>query len=313
LRLHGDQLAKSHAVDLDRRVDLADDAKETRGYVQSPIRNKKGVGWLLAPKIDPLLFEEMVRCGLAVDGATRGAPGWFAFDERFLDVYMTTLANEVIGQRPVETVTDVPKHFRLFTVSSLDALRESLLTPASPAGAAADDHVNMMALAIETVCPAGIDHLPIEAVLELRETSAAPRAAFKGAIKEMVNELQTIRAASLNDQLHASDLEALRKKHIAQPLAELKKSMRGVHGDAIASMLTLKSPLEAGTAGALVLGAIGVGSGVLAAVGIAIGAFQVWRTAKKSRDELLKSPMAWLLDVEAKANAQQAVQQIIQL
>lgn len=298
LARYGDELAKKHPLRLDERV-YVDPGDGGDGFPQMHVRRKRGIGWLLTGKMTGELFDEMVRCGLAADGGLHGAHGWYAFDERVLAAYMTTLVNEVIGERPVETVTDDRRHFRRFTVNSVEALVEDLLQPQPPPGQATDDEMmQVMELAIETVYPAGIDEIPLDLVLQVRGVSAGPRAEFKAAMAAMVDEIRRINEESPGDPIHANDLEGLRVKHIDKPLSELRSALKHLVGDTVSSSLTLKSLLGAGTVGTALGALVGVAAAPVAVVGLALGGYKLYRTTKATRDKLRASPLVWLLDVE---------------
>lgn len=308
LARHAHELARVYALNLDQRADLADTSSHARGYAPGPMRRKKGVGWLLEGKLERDLFEDLAHAKLATRGSDVGAPGWVALDERLLDVYMTTLANQVVGHKPVETVTDVPGHFRRFTENSLPALQAALLPHGTSATNAPSDDAGMlvMTLAIDAVSPAGIQALPMDAVLALRTQSRDARTAFKAGTATLVQQIIARRDAALDGQLDPRDLEELRETHIDKPLKELKKAFRNAYGEAALSILTLKSPLESGTLGATMLTAAGASSPVLAGVGVALGLFQMLTGAKKRREEVRKSPLAWLLDIESKLDGEAA-------
>src|SRR5574338_782220 len=116
----GDALARDFALDLDRREAIPDGAEELpNGLLSSPIRRLRGVGWMFNPKMPPPIFDRFAALGVLVRGEERGAPHWSALDERLLDAYMTTLANQIIGERPIDTVADSAKHFRRFEQNSV--------------------------------------------------------------------------------------------------------------------------------------------------------------------------------------------------
>jgi hypothetical protein len=309
---HGDDLAKRYALDLDAREELPDTSTDASGYL-APARRKRGVGWLLAGKMDQELFDDFVDAGLARDGSEVNAPGWRAFDERVLDAYMTTLANEVFAAQHVETVTDVPGHFRRFKENSEAALVEALLSgsPAASSLASSSDGLVAMTLAVEAVSPAGIEGFSMGAILGLRRDSRDARRAFKLGTAALVKQIAERRAKSPGGVLDPRDLAELREQHIDEPLKELKRAFATSHGQAVMSVLTLQNPLAAGTVGASVATAAGLGNPIIGAVGIALGMFQIFTGAKQKRKELAKSPLAWLLDVEAKVDAKQALDAVV--
>lgn len=312
---YGDELVKYYRITDKTHPIVTRVGVAGRGYAPAPGRRRKGVGWLLAGKIDRSLFDAMAHRGLAIDdGQSAGDSGWFGFDVRVLDAYMTTLANSVIAAHPVETITDSPVHFRKFTQNSTEALRETLLLPLRPmkkAPAAAPDGSMVMSMAIKAVCPAGLQSLSFREVVAIRGETLGPREAFKASMKSAEADLRAMYASSLNGRLSNMDLNAVRAKHIDKPLEELRKAMRTPLADAVMSLILLKSPVESGTVGASALMAVHSSSAVFTGIGIAVGFASVVRAYMAQRAATAKSPLRWLLDVERKLGARETIEAVV--
>jgi hypothetical protein len=294
LAASGPALANRYAIKGQRR------ALASGGYPADPVgASEPGLADILTLKMNSNLFHELRR----LDLAREGRQGWFTLDERLLDAYMTTIANELVEDRDLETVTDVPEHFRKFESNSLDSLQGALL-PGSRAAATntaeGADGLLMMTLAIDAVVPEGIDDMELSGVLQIRKDTDDLREAFQQSVVAMVGDLQKQRKGTPHGaEPSAGDLEKLRKKHIDKPLGELRKAMRSGTRDAMVSVINLRTGLEAGTLGAAIFAGLNPVAGVVA--GLALGGYRIWRETSESRKKAKESPLAWLLAVEKSA------------
>lgn len=295
LAKHGDALAARYRVP--GRAGHAD-PDGSRGFGPDA-RAIPGVAWILESQVDPALAATMRQLALAVDSG-----GWIGMDEQIVAAYMTSLANELIRGTTVETITDEARHLRLFGLNSQDALHDALLGGVRP-NATSDAEMLVMTLAVETVCPKDLDHLPMGVVVDLRRKTDEGRRRFKAGIQGMIDEIHEMEGATIGGGPPSRRrLDDLRERHLGKPLATLRAQLASAKWDAVTSVVTVQG-LAPETIGGTVLG-MALGAPWLALAGWAAGLFGIGRQYQKARAELEAAPHAWLLELErgvATANA----------
>jgi hypothetical protein len=297
----GDALAARYRID--ERPGSADPERATRGFGFDRSMARDGVAWLLESMMAAPVAEPLRRLGLAVDSG-----GWIGMDERIVAAYMTSLANELIRDTSIQTITDEARHLLLFGVNSEEALRDVLLADARPKSAT-DAGTLAMTLAVETVCPKDLDQLPIPVVLDIRRKTDEGRRRFKAGVLGMIEEIREIERGTVGGGVSRKQLDDVRERHLGKPLASLRAQLAGAGWDAATSVVTVQG-LAAETVGGTLLGAL-VGAPWLALTGWAVGLFQIGRQYRKARAELAAEPHAWLLDLEREvASAKDAMERV---
>ncbi len=259
------------------------------------------------------VFKQMLDLGIAIELHEDAVGVWYGFDIRLLNAYMTTLSNSVTATNRVDAITDSPGQLRLFTQNSMEALRDALLGPQRVrrvAPVATPDGSMILNLAIRSVCPAGLESLSFREVMAIRGEALGPRAAFKASMRSAEADLRGMYETSLTGRLSERDLEAVRARHIDKPLKELRKAMRTSLGDAVISVITLKSPLEVGTMGAAALTVAHSHSALLTGIGIAVGLVPVVRAYAAQRAAAATSPLGWLLNVERQMGERETIEAV---
>ena len=130
--------------------------------------------------------------------------GFLTVPKSIADTYMLFLSDVVARRRSVAKLTDDPDMFALMHYFANDGNMDEFLS--------ANDLPEMsVSLTLAMVLPAGVDHAPIEKIVEFRKESAEPRLAFRDAVTSVAHELTKVEDERHVHKLAADFAEKLKK------------------------------------------------------------------------------------------------------
>ena len=217
---------------------------------------------------------------------------WLLMHPALVGVYTSVLAEDFALANMLQPTTDQDSAYAVTNNWTADriaaALLENSVQPASLAPGELSETLGFLAL--ELVVPADLDRVSVSQIIDIRERYSAEFFAFGQAVDQAaakLAELPAIRDQSmLEDYLH----QAI-KVEFAQPLAQLRKTMRQLTGDAATMSINVKTqlPASATLAGGVWLSGHPLLAGTSA---IAIGLMAIHRGIRQKREDALNSTPA---------------------
>lgn len=249
------------------------------------------------------LGDSLVGIGLAVpmDGP------WVALKPKLASICLAVLADAMSHREGLSPVTDDPRMHH--ATGALDRLVSLVFDDQVSVPAVENVSSAYLQLALETVLePSHVDRVPAEKLIGFREKHRAELAAFQAHVASLGPELRAAAEAE-NLELAAAHLRARYETQTRPQLDELRKALRGIGVEASAGTLVQKIDLNA--AAGTVLGSVAAAGGQLAVAGAAVAVTLVPYLAGKAkarRQQVAKSPVAYLLAAERKLTGRALLQ-----
>jgi hypothetical protein len=286
---HGDILRAQFGVD--RRAEWPEDPY-TKLY--APAGSDTKLAYVFEEKIDERLLSDLFACRL-VTGRT-GNGRWIGMHPRLASLYMMSLAEAMAPNCGAYPLTD--EAFDHIAVSGLTMERLAAALLEQPALAHERDEreieEHMASLALGYVVPAAPADIPATRIVKFRKDYAEERGLFQEEVAKLTAGL-----AYLNNVTDVREVERhLRNEYdktLAKRLERLRTGLKRAGIDTVESTIGTSFAIPAGLATALMAAGLSLAPPVGAALGVAVGAWTIWRKRKKARDRLLKpSPEAYL-------------------
>jgi len=167
-------------------------------------------------KLQPLVIDRLVVNGL---GARHGG-SWIGMHPDLASVYMCLLADHLARHESLHPLTDQLLPHGALLEQSADRIAEVLLG-VPPRSSRYDATQSFVTAAVDTVVPEGLAHVPVEKVLELRETFPKDFHRFRAHVGDRFTELRADTATSLHIDVALDEL-------VRAELAELEDKLRSV-------------------------------------------------------------------------------------
>ena len=295
IRSHGDALSARYAWP-ERFPPELYIAMEADGFTCGDTGFDGRVEWIHVGKFPSKLADALVATKL---GKISDDGVWVAVHPRLGAVYLAALADRMAQANDMPVITDQPQAYGTLNGWTLDTLArvllgdetEDLITEEQrPAGQVA---MLFAALAIETVVPAGIEHIPVRKIVQVRRTLGAEFDAFIAHLDAMSAQFADL--ARIEDPVVlTARLRILVERDLRRPTAELDKSLRQLDLQPARAVLAMKSaelPAAAAAAAA--------GFGVPLAVGqaglVAAQFFASTAQARQLAEQRRRSAVGYLL------------------
>jgi hypothetical protein len=266
------------------------------------------VEWIHVEKVPIALceaLEDARLCALSKDGA------WVAMHPRLGAVYLAALADRVARANDMPTVTDQTFAYGTLNGWSMDTLAQALLeqdTPIAPSRSGDEVGALYAALAIQTVVPEGLEHIPIAKIVQARRKLAAEFDAFSIHLDSLAEHFAALSAIEDPAILQAR-LKILVERDLRRPAAELDKGLRQLGlepGRAVFVAQSGKLPLVASALVSTGLPMMAAEGGVMAAQ-ILSSSVRARRTAQERRQS---SPAGYLLGLQKELTSVGAVERL---
>ncbi|MCC3762243.1 DUF6236 family protein [Glycomyces sp. TRM65418] len=245
-------------------------------------------------KVHETLVRELTEHRLAVlDDNGRYA----AVHPNFAWAYMCMLAEEMAGAFHLTPVADDPSAYAECGSWTAERFASALLgEEVEEDGQAVVSRSRLGMLALRIAVPADPESVPVEKIVKIRRRYGAELAAYHELIAELAAELSTelegIRGPGVLEAYLAEEVS----RKVEQPLADLRRAMRGLGVDTALGAASIKFEFPA--AAALAAG-WAAGQPVIAAAGAAFGLgawYRTWRTSRSAH--IRSSPVGYLWRVE---------------
>ncbi|MEU8949383.1 DUF6236 family protein [Streptomyces sp. NPDC048489] len=275
-----------------------------------PVR--PGVAAAYWEEFTPELREALVDSGLATD--VRRSPElqgrrslvdgrWMAMDAGLAWVYKCAFVEVLARQGRYTPTTDQPDAHLASAGWDADRVAETLLgTPGPIVTAQPDDFADAVGLlAVRLAVPAGLDNVPVEKIVKLRENHRDEFAAFNAALAQTVNELR--------QDLARVTLAAARERYVQMaveqrfdaPLRTLRDAMKAQGLSTVYGLANVKfeMPSVVGAFGPVVAGGYLGQPAAGTAIGAALAVVNARHTHKQQAKDLKAgNPAAYLLSVQ---------------
>jgi hypothetical protein len=286
---HGDSLRAQLGVD--GRAGWPEDPY-TRLY--APTGSDTKLAYVFEEKIDQQLLSDLFACKLVTERA--GNARWIGMHPRLANLYMMSLAEAMAPAVGAHPLTDEAFDHVAVSGLTMERLAAALLDQPGLAHERDEREVeeHMACLALRYVVPAAPADIPAEQIVAFRRRYTEERGLFQAEIAKLtaglafLNEVTDIREVEQH-------LQSEYDKTLARRLQRLQKALKRAGIDTVESTIGTSFAIPAGLAAALAAAGLSLAAPVSAALGIAVGAWTIWRKHRKARDGLLKpSPEAYL-------------------
>ncbi|MEU3649139.1 DUF6236 family protein [Lentzea sp. NPDC034063] len=190
----------------------------TEGSSAGPMADRR-LTYLHYDKFSHQFVDMIVDNGLGERHRGRGGD-WLGMHPDLAAVYMCMLANVLAEQESLHPVTDQRLPHNALLEQGVDRVMEVLLG-ASPRPHRSQVRQKFITAAVQTVIPAGLDDVPVEKILELRETFPQDFHRFRAHIGDHLTDLRADATANLHITVALDEL-------VRAELAELEDKLRSV-------------------------------------------------------------------------------------
>ncbi|GAA3013111.1 hypothetical protein GCM10020229_25570 [Kitasatospora albolonga] len=261
-----------------------------------PLRDQPLAG-LYRAEVDPALTQILEDADLA-QVAARDLAGdrtqeWLGVDPALAWVYKCALTEELARQTGYIPTTDqVSAHTAAGDWTTENIAAALLGHPV--ATQETDIAVKVGQMAVQIILPAGLRHVPIQKIIDLRIRYEAEFTAFAEAVDRTVSDLGEATASVTDRSAFERHLQLAFDKNIAQPLAALRAAMVGLDLKVFTSALGFQAPALTSVVGGLWGGVTPV-----AVTGMAVLGVTVRQAASELRSERMAgSATGFLLRAE---------------
>ena len=276
-------------------LDEVSSLPERQGWLNDTHLNPR-IGWIHIAKLDADAREALLDSGLAIE-----RDDWVGMHPKLADVYMCALAGELSNRAGTTPVTDGELHHAGAYGWRLDTVARGLLPDAElpiPNEPEAPDtaKTRFLTIAIRTLVPQGLEHIPVDRVLKLRSRHKDEFWNYRKRIAEVTNHLASLRDVSDLPTL-AQHIEIEYEKTLGKDLSDLRRLLKSQKIDTAQTALAIKMAAPTTLLGVGVAEIAGVAVGAAAAT--AIGLFSTARGVRAQREETMAaSPATWLIRIE---------------
>lgn len=256
------------------------------------------LGYVHVSKVHGDVVQSLVSTGLAV--RVRGRGGWWlGMHPELTNVYTCALVEQVAALNKLHPITDQVLPHTAVSGWTVERLAEVLLgqdwTPEAEPGAK-DVLDPYLLAAFEMVVPAGLEHVPVDKILEIREEFGAELEAFRDYVTAEVgriSEIGDVRDIAVFQEHLRTEVQA----SVALRLGELRERMRSVGLESATALANIKSfslpPLAATAASMAGMNpSITAPAAIATCIGAAYSGFR-----RQRRDVVRDSPVGYLLRV----------------
>lgn len=234
---------------------------------------------------------------------------WLGVHPKWAWVYMCVLAEQVAKHNNLSPVTDqVLAHAETNGWTPERIIRALNEEPFKySAGQELETVIGM--LAVQLVVPAGIAHLPVQKIIDIRQRHHADFDAFHDVITTVAAELRDEFTNISERAVLEAYLAQVVKSRFDQPLADLRKAFKGLGIDTTIAALNMKFALPAVVVAA---GGIAAHQPIIAGTGAAaIGVLALARTARLNWAERARpSAASYLWRIEHKISPKTLIRSI---
>jgi len=221
-----------------------------------------------------------------------GIEQWVLMPPDLAGVYKIVLAENVAGANMLQPTTDQDGAYAVANNWTADRISEVLLgNPGNPVSLTPGELPEILGfLALELVIPANLEKVPIDQIIDIRERYKAEFFAFGRDVDQAAASMADL--SSIRDEATLEDyLRQVVTVRFVEPMADLRKRIRSITGDAATMSINVKTQLPAGAA--LAGGAWLTGHPLLAGTSAAaIGLMAIHRGARRQREDVRKSSPA---------------------
>lgn len=250
------------------------------------------LGWVHTHKGIWRIIDTLVEHGLAGQDFD-----WVGMHPRLASLYLCALADRLAHRNRLAAVTDQPQVHGALNGWDVGTLARLILgDDAAAKGTVAPDDIaySFTVLAIETVLPQGLDHIPFHQVLQLRERLAGRMYEYRRFLETQAGPFTEI-AAITDENVRKERLKILVEGEITPRVTELEQSMRAAGFQPVKAILSMKTVAPPAVVAA-VAPHLGIPSVVAAGAtfaGCLIGAGL--DTRRQANRALTESPAGYLL------------------
>jgi len=254
------------------------------------------LAYIYPTKMQPSLARTLVNAGLAEFGPSHPDIG-LGLHPQLANVYMLTLARTAAKNTGYHPVTDETRNHVGMAACTLAALVEALLGKvevASPIDRRSEAESLLLNMAFTAVMPVNLEHVPMEKIIEVRNTWSTERWQFQEGLKTILN--------GLGENLNVLETDAYRRhieeefeKKVMHPLEGLKKQLARANLGAVAGSFSLTTVVPAGALLATLPPEV-AWFGAIAT--LALGLYKLLSAHRAKQEELMKSPVAYLVRLE---------------
>jgi len=250
------------------------------------------LGWVHTHKGIWRIINPLIDHGLAAQDFD-----WVGMHPRLASLYLCALADRLAHRNKLAAVTDQPQVHGALNGWNVDTLARLILgDDAAAEGAMAPDDIaySFTVLAIETVLPQGLDHIPFHKVLQLRERLAGRMYEYRRFLETQTGPFAEI--ASITDEnVRNERLKILVESEIEPRVTDLEQSLRAAGFQPVKAILSMKTMAPPAVVAAV---APHVGIPSIVAAGATLAGCLVSAgldTRQQANRELSESPAGYLL------------------
>jgi hypothetical protein len=268
---------------------------ETWGHDPVPNRRLAGLYW---DEVAPVLREALIDVGLAAPVQQSPASSFrvkrLALPPELAWCYKCILTEELARQTQFTPTTDQDEAHGM-----LGNWTRGAISTACGGHTLLDPNLKIKSrmglMAVQSVIPENLDHIPVEKVIKLRKRYAAEFDHFIDLIAASAADLESnlsgVRSARVVEKYVRLELD----RAVRTPMRELEKAMRSLRINTTTGVLTYK--FELGSLATVLAGLFG--HGPVTWGGVALGGATMIHGIKEARDaQLRSSPVGFLLRVK---------------
>ncbi|MGW4486457.1 DUF6236 family protein [Amycolatopsis sp. NPDC004368] len=237
-----------------------------------------------------------VAAGLAEPYSGRGGI-WLGMHPDLAAVYNCALVERIATENRLHPVTDQELSHSAASGWTLDRLAEALLGSAPTSTGHADAEDAFVFAAFETVVPAGLDNVPVEKIIEVREKFGTELDAFRRYVtekSEQLTQLEDVRDLDVFQQYLRTEVD----QAVTKQLKQLRDRLRSVGLESVRGVVNVKSvaPPALVTMAADTVGLSPTIAGTASAAACVLAAPVQWR--RQRRAAVRECPAGYLFRLE---------------
>lgn len=301
---------ESHERDLVERFGLNEKSGLPAPETMSPSYGAQAslaLGWIHVDKMTFSLAEYLIDAGIAQWGRAHDMR-WIGLHPRLASVYSCALAEHIATTNKIETITDQVLEHGALNGWGAEALAAAVLGGDDHhAGPPGEAKAAFVVLALRSVIPQGLEHIPPGEIVRVRKTLQQEFFEFRTFVDSLASRFAEI-VAMPDPSLADAELRSEFEREVTIRVEALKKGMRKVGWAPASSLLSRKAPVSPAAFGAAVVAASAAGvagsagatlTAATVGAGVLLDSAVEYRTARKSnRQAAASSPVGYLLGLE---------------
>ena len=238
---------------------------------------------------------------------------WLGVHPKWAWVYMCVLAEQVAKHSNLSPVTDQILAHAETNGWTPEQITRALIEEPFKYSAGQELEAVIGMLAVQLVVPAGVAHIPVQKIIDIRQRHHADFDAFHDVITtvaaELRDEFTNISERAVLEAVLEAYLAQVVKSRFDQPLADVRKAFKGLGIDTTIAALNMKCALPAVVVAA---GGIAAHQPIIAGTGAAaIGVLALARTARLNWAERARpSAASYLWRIEHKISPKTLIRSI---